>query len=115
MMRSAHDRFRTTFAVRGCSSIKLLGSVLALGAALTAWPALAQTPTADADKSTGKTPAPPPPACADCRAGEARTPSSSTVIVEPDGKTIVPKPLMREQSDFRLNDALKNVPGINRR
>jgi outer membrane receptor for monomeric catechols len=32
-----------------------------------------------------------------------------------DGKTIVPRTLMREQADFSLNGALRNVPGINRR
>ncbi len=32
-----------------------------------------------------------------------------------DGKTVVPKGVMREQTDFKLNDALRNVPGINRR
>ena len=33
----------------------------------------------------------------------------------PENKTIVPRTLMREQSDFRLNEALRNVPGITRR
>jgi hypothetical protein len=32
----------------------------------------------------------------------------------PEGKTIGPRPLMREQADFRLNEALRNVLGINR-
>jgi hypothetical protein len=32
-----------------------------------------------------------------------------------DGKTAVPRSLMRDQADFRLNDALENVPGVNRR
>jgi outer membrane receptor for monomeric catechols len=33
----------------------------------------------------------------------------------PDGKTTVPGTVIREQADFRLNEALRNVPGINRR
>ena len=41
--------------------------------------------------------------------------SSNTIIVTPDAKTTVPRTFMREQADFRLNDALRNVPGINRR
>ena len=117
MRRSGQISLRTTSAVRGRFSIdKLLGSAVALGFLLAASSAPAQTPATDSDKAAGKTPPPsPPPACTDCRGGETRPPSSNTVIVEPDGKTIVPRPLMREQSDFRLNDALKNVPGINRR
>ena len=51
------------------------------------------------------------PPCTDCRGGEAGLPSSSnTIIMTPDGKTIVPRPVIREQADFRLNDALRNVP-----
>ena len=111
--------------------IKLLGSALMLGVAL-AGPALAQTVapdsatqatapdavtqtvTPDADKPAREAPATPP--CTDCRGGEAGRPSSSdTVIVTPDGKTTVPQTLFREQADFRLNQALRNVPGINRR
>ena len=76
-----------------------------LGVAL-AGPALAQTVA----------PAPAPPPCTDCRGGEAGRPSSSdTIIMTPDGKTIVPRAVIREQADFRLHDALRNVPGINRR
>ena len=93
--------------------VKLLGSALLLGVAL-AGPALAQTVTPYADKPAREAPAPPP--CTDCRGGEAGLPSSSnTIIMTPDGKTIVPRTLIREQADFRLNEALRNVPGINRR
>lgn len=98
---------------------KLLGSALILGVAL-ASPGLAQmvapaqTVAPDADKPAREAPAPPP--CTDCRGGEAGRPSSSdTIIVTPEGKTIVPRTVIREQADFRLNDALRNVPGINRR
>ena len=99
--------------------MKLLGSALMLGVALTG-PALAQAVApaqpvvADADKPAREAPAPPP--CTDCRGGEAGLSSSSnTIIMTPDGKTIVPRTVIREQADFRLNDALRNVPGINRR
>lgn len=93
--------------------MKLLGSALMLGVAL-ASPALAQTVAPDADKPAREAPAPPP--CTDCRGGEAGRPSSSnTIIMTPDGKTIVPRTVIREQADFRLNEALRNVPGINRR
>jgi len=90
-----------------------------LGVALTG-PALAQAVApaqpvvADADKPAREAPAPPP--CTDCRGGEAGLPSfSNTIIMTADGKTIVPRTVIREQADFRLNDALRNVPGINRR
>ena len=99
--------------------MKLLGSALMLGVALTG-PALAQAVAPaqpvvpDADKPAREAPAPPP--CTDCRGGEAGLPSSSnTIIMTPDGKTVVPRTVIREQADFRLNDALRNVPGINRR
>ena len=92
---------------------KLLGLASMLGVAL-AGPALAQTVVPDADKPARNASAPPP--CTDCRGGEAGLPSSSnTIIMTPDGKTIVPRTVIREQADFRLNDALRNVPGINRR
>ena len=97
--------------------MKLLGSALMLGVAL-AGPALAQTVAPahtvvpEADKPAREAPAP----CADCRGGEAGRPSSSdTIIMAPEAKTIVPRTVIREQADFRLNDALRNVPGINRR
>jgi outer membrane receptor for monomeric catechols len=104
--------------------MKLLGPVLMLGVALAslalAQPAPAQvvapaqTVMPDADKSAREAPAPPP--CTACRGGEAGRPSSSdTIIMTPDGKTVVPRTVIREQADFRLNDALRNVPGINRR
>ena len=38
--------------------------------------------------------------------------SSNTITMTPDGKTIVPRTVIREQAHFRLNDALRNVPGI---
>ena len=73
-----------------------------------------QTVAPEADKPAGEAPAPPP--CTDCRGSEAGRPSSSnTIITTPDGKTSVPRTVIREQADFRLNDALRNVPGINRR
>jgi outer membrane receptor for monomeric catechols len=99
--------------------MKLLGSALILGVAL-AEPALAQmvasaqTVAPDADKPAREASAPAP--CTDCRGGEAGRPSSSdTIMMTPDGKTIVPRTVIREQADFRLNEALRNVPGINRR
>ena len=99
--------------------IKLLGSALMLGVAL-AGPALAQivAPAQAVAPDAGKEAreAPPAPPCTDCRGGEAGRPSSSdTIIVTPDAKTTVPRTFMREQADFRLNDALRNVPGISRR
>ena len=101
------------------TSMKRLGSALMLGVAR-AGPALAQTVApaqtvvTDADKPARDASAPAP--CADCRGGEAGLPSSSnTIIMTPDGKAIVPRTVIREQADFRLNDALRNVPGINRR
>ena len=64
----------------------------------------------DAREASGALP------CTDCRGGEAGGPgASNTIITTPDNKTTVPRTLMREQSDFRLNEALRNVPGINRR
>ena len=99
------------------TSMKRLGSALMLGVAL-AGPALAQTVAPaqtvvpDADKPAREAPAPP---CADCRGGEAgRASSSDAIIVTPDGTTVV-RTVIREQADFRLNDALRNIPGINRR
>ena len=99
--------------------VTLLASALMLGVAL-AGPALAQSVApaqagvSDADTSKRTAPAPPP--CMDCRGGETGRPSSSdSVITTPDGKTIVPRTLIREQADFRLNEALRNVPGITRR
>ena len=54
--------------------------------------------------------------CTDCRGGEGGSPGpSNTIIVAPENKTIVPRTLMREQSDFRVNEALRNVPGVTRR
>lgn len=101
------------------TSMKRLGSALMLGVAL-AGPALAQTVApaqtvvTDADKPARDASAPAP--CTDCRGGEAGLPSSSnTIIMTPDGTTIVPRTVIREQADFRLNDALRNVTGINRR
>lgn len=74
--------------------LKLLGLALMLGVAL-AGPALAQTVAPYADKPTREAPAHPP--CTDCRGGETGRPSSSnTVIMTPDGKTIVPRTLIRE-------------------
>ena len=101
------------------TSMKRLGSALMLGVAL-AGAALAQTVAPgqtvapDADKAAREAPASPP--CTDCRGGEAGRPSSSdTIIMTPEGKTVVPRTVIREQAGFRLNDALRNVPGINRR
>ena len=98
---------------------KMLGSALALGALLFAVPAIAQQPQ-QAPVPTDfyramRDPMPPQP-CSDCRGGEALRPAASdTLIHTDDGKTIVPRTVIREQADFRLNDALRNVPGINRR
>jgi len=101
------------------SVVKRLASALMRGAAL-AGPAVAQmvapaqVAAPDADNRAREAPAAPP--CTDCRGGEAGRPSSSdTIIMAPEGKTIVPRTVIREQADFRLNDALRNVPGINRR
>jgi outer membrane receptor for monomeric catechols len=90
---------------------RLSTSIAALGLLLAVSPAAAQSPPPSADRPATASPAPPP-SCTDCRAAEPRTPPPSTVIIEPDGKTIVPQGLMRQQPDFRLNNALKNVPGI---
>ena len=101
------------------TALKVLGPALMLGVALVS-PALAQmvapaeTVAPDADKPGREGPAAPP--CTDCRGGEAGHPSSAnTIIMTPDGKTTVPQAVIREQADFRLNEALRNVPGINRR
>ena len=97
--------------------MKLLASALLLGVALAGRAgaqtvAPAHTVVPEADKPAREAPAP----CADCRGGEAGRPSSSdTIIMAPEAKTIVPRTVIREQADFRLNDALRNVPGINRR
>ena len=103
-----------------------------LTAALTL--ALAVTPcavnAADLDHAPGPTsdakgPAVPAPARevlstpagpADARGSRAVTPAPpSPEVVTSDGKTIVGRELMRQQGDFRLNEALRNVPGVNRR
>jgi outer membrane receptor for monomeric catechols len=99
--------------------MKLLGPTLMLGAALMS-PTLAQTvvpaQTVAPDADTPAREIPAPPLCTDCRGGEAGRPSfSTTIIMTPDGKTTVPRTVIREQADFRLNEALRNVPGINRR
>jgi len=103
-------------------SITRLGSAL-LGLFVLAGPASAQTvapapvapPAPAVDKAQPGVPAVPP-ACTDCNSPEAERPlPADTVTVTPDGKTIVPKGVMREQADFKLNDALRNMPGINRR
>jgi hypothetical protein len=102
-------------------------ALLALALGMIAPPALAQTAPAPVPPAVAPgfsspglpispdprtTPAP----CADCRGGEAGGPgSANTIIVTPENKTIVPRTLMREQSDFRVNEALRNVPGVNRR
>lgn len=98
---------------------KSLGSALALGALLFAVSASAQQPQ-QAPVQTDfyramRDPIPPQP-CSDCKGGEVGRPATSdTLIQTDDGKTIVPRTVIREQADFRLNDALRNVPGINRR
>ena len=114
MARSRYRVSKSGSSVVGTSPFKLFGPSLALGLILAAAPALGQTPPQEVDKPARETPSPQP--CTDCRGGEGGRPSSSnTVITLPDGKTIVPRPLMREQSDFRLNEALRSVPGVNRR
>jgi outer membrane receptor for monomeric catechols len=95
-----------------------LGSALALGAMVFAVPAMAQQPQQTAVPTdfyrAMRDPMPPQP-CSDCRGGEVGRPAASdTLIQTDDGKTIVPRTVIREQADFRLNDALRNVPGINR-
>jgi outer membrane receptor for monomeric catechols len=37
------------------------------------------------------------------------------VTTTSDMKTVVPQPMMRQQADFHLGDALRRVPGIGRR
>ena len=61
-------------------------------------PATAPAEPADAPGSRAVTPTPPSPE-----------------VVTSDGKTVVGRELMRQQGDFRLNEALRNVPGVNRR
>ena len=113
--------------------LRLLGGAMALGAVASFLPGpsvLAQTapahsepvPAASAQFSAPGLPVSPDSReagaarCPDCRGGEAGGPASSnTIITTPENKTIVPRTLMREQSDFRLIEALRNVHGITRR
>ena len=100
-------------------SLLAVRSILVAGALVWAGPAAAQqAPPAEQAQQAGDKPAAnvsPREACTDSRGAESARPDSSSVTTTRDGKTIVPKPLMRDQADFRLNDALKNVPGVNRR
>jgi outer membrane receptor for monomeric catechols len=114
---------RHRYPITRLASITRLGLSVVLGVAL-AGAAAAQTAPANA-------PAPPPAAAAEEPTAQeapatrsspdspsddaARPPASDTMTVTGDGKTTVPRGVMREQSDFRLNEALRNVPGINRR
>jgi len=98
--------------MRQPASTASLRRALALGVLLAAAPAAAQAPVPSADKPATPQNQAAPPSCADCRAAEPRTAPSNTLVIEPDGKTIVKGPLMRQQSDFRLNNVLKNVSGI---
>jgi hypothetical protein len=87
-------------------TVALAGSALAQTVASEAVPQPmapnAVGPPASADVKPAPETATPP--CTDCRGGEAGTPTSSdTVIMTKDGKTIVPRTLMREQADFSLN------------
>jgi outer membrane receptor for monomeric catechols len=111
MTRTGHRAFASS------RSLLAVGSILV--ALVWAGPAAAQhAPPAGQAQQTGDKPAAnvsPRDGCTDCRGAESARPDSSTVTTTGDGKTIVPKPLMRDQADFRLNDALKNVPGVNRR
>jgi hypothetical protein len=100
------------------TSLLAVGSLVAAGASTLAGPAVAQhTPPAEQTRQAGdKTPATVAPreGCTDCRGADVARPDSSTVPTG-DGKTTVPKSLMRDQADFRLNGAIKNVPGVTRR
>src|SRR5580765_5538855 len=74
-----------------------------------------QTVAPGADRATLAVPTTPP-CTEDCRGSEAGSPAASdTITMTPDGKTTVPRTVIREQADFRLNEVLRNVPGITRR
>ena len=111
MTRIAHRAFASS------RSLLAVGSILV--ALVWSGPAAAQqAPPVEQVQPAGEKPAASAPSgerCTDCRGPEAVRPDSSTVTTTRDGKTTVPKSLMRDQADFRLNDALKNVPGVNRR
>jgi len=98
-----------------------LGVVTSPALAQTAPPQAQAPPAAPSGFSAPGLPISPDPRavsapCADCRGGEAGSPaSSSSVIITPENQTIVPRTLMRQQSDFRVNEALRNVPGVTRR
>ena len=112
MTRTGYRAFASSRSLLAVRSILVAGLVWA-------GPAAAQQASpAEQTQQAGDKPAanaPPREACTDCRGAETARPDSTTVTTTGDGKTIVPKPLMRDQADFRLNDALKNVPGVNRR
>jgi len=98
---------RTT--VRTPRSSRLLG-VLGVGLVLAASPMLAQTaPRDDVAPPARETP---PAPCAECREGNSPRSSSDTLTITSDMKRVVPKPVMREQADFRLGNVLRNVPGV---
>ena len=103
-----------------------LAAALALALAVTSCPVNAADPAAVPDAtSDGMAPAVPAPArepsstpaaSADARGSRAVTPTPpSPEVVTSDGKTIVGRELMRQQSDFRLNESLRNVRGVSRR
>ena len=88
-------------------------SFLAIGLAALLWasPALAQAPTET--RPATPEPEPRPPAAAEPRPrASTAPPAQDTPTISSDMKTTVPRPVMREQGDFRLERVLRNVPGV---
>ena len=110
---------RTGHRLTSSRSLRTVESLLVAGALALAGPGAAQQApaAAQAQQAADKVPTnmAPREGCTDCRGADSARPDSSTVITTDDGKTTVPRSLMRDQSDFRLNEALKSVPGVNRR
>ena len=112
MTRTA-ERLTSRGSPRTVASLLVAGAV-ALGISAAAEQA---PPAVEAQQADDKTPASVTPreGCPDCRGADSARPDSSTLTTTGDGKTTLPKSLMRDQADFRLNQALRNVPGVNRR
>ncbi len=87
-------------------------------AVLLSSPALAETPArpdAPGQSEVKTAPADERAPCANCPVERDSRRAEPPVTISSDGKTVVNPTLMREQADFRLNDALRNVPGVTRR
>ena len=104
---------------RYAAAIKLLGSASMLGVVLVG-PAPRSEHRAGSGGRTRRGHVDARSTSASAAHGPSRRRTRTSVVLHhpmttPDGKTIVPRALIHEQADLRLNEALRNVPGISRR